>query len=441
MEIRMLSAGEISRNLFADFIRRQRVDECRCLENGAWVIRSVPSVEDWKEADYTALIRRLKTICATGIVLGAFIGDGLKGFAAVEGIPFGNDDEYLELSHLYVSADCRGQGLGAMLFRRAANWAAGQGAKKLYFSAHPSVETQAFCHAMDLHDAADPALTKTNEHDVPMEFELKNCHKSKDRAQEVLRHHLHCLEARCGSIVASVVLVGSLADDSYTGNAGSDIDVIHILRDDAPEDGRQRVLDAIARTEEETGNDIPLARCVYRYRDLFRPYPTDFDLTLENLDYMELPVEVMRIKDGGRTVFGEDLRAAIDHPQKEDIIASNRMVKTWEKRERAAAGGQLSDSLAWPLRMKVQAVLARALLDYYFATGKSCSSKNAIAANMRRDVPHYRFLDLVERCTRWRCHPDAFTPEDEAAVLDEFQTWANAWKDQPIDYVPYQETT
>lgn len=91
--------------------------------------------------------------------------------------------------------------------------------------------------------------------------------------------------------------------------------------------------------------------------------------------------------------------------------------------------------------MKVQAVLARALLDYYFATGKSCSSKNAIAANMRRGVPHYRFLDLVERCTRWRCHPDTFTPEDEAAVLDEFQTWANAWKDQPIDYVPYQETT
>ena len=83
MEIRMLSAGEISRNLFADFIRRQRVDECRCLENSAWVIRSVPSVEDWKEADYTALIRRLKTICATGIVLGAFIGDGLKGLSLI----------------------------------------------------------------------------------------------------------------------------------------------------------------------------------------------------------------------------------------------------------------------------------------------------------------------------------------------------------------------
>lgn len=440
MEIRMLSAGEISRALFGDFIRRQRVDECRCLENGAWVIRSVPSVEDWKEADYTTLIRRLKNTCATGgVVLGAFIGDGLKGFAAVEGIPCGADDEYLELSHLYVSADCRGQGLGAMLFRRAANWAAGQGAKKLYFSAHPSVETQAFCHAMNLHDTADPALAKATEHDVPMEFELENCQKSKERATEVLRHHLNSLQARCSDLLASVVLVGSLADGSYFGNAGSDIDVIHILRDDAPEDGRERILEAIARTEEETGNDIPLARCVYRYKDLFRPYPTNFNLTLENLDYMELPVEVLRIKDGGRTVMGEDLRDVIDLPQKEDVIASDRMLKTFKKRELAAAGVTKLDLAALPLHMKVQNVLARALLDYYFATGKSCSSKNAIAANMRRDVPNYRFLDLVERCTRWRCQPDTFTPEDAEAVVREFNIWKNAWNDRPIDYVPYSD--
>lgn len=440
MEIRMLSAGEISRALFGDFIRRQRVDECRCLENGAWVIRSVPSVEDWKEADYTTLIRRLKNTCATGgVVLGAFIGDGLKGFAAVEGIPCGTDDEYLELSHLYVSADCRGQGLGAMLFRRAANWAAGQGAKKLYFSAHPSVETQAFCHAMNLHDTADPALTKAAEHDVPMEFELENCQRSKERATEVLRHHLNSLQARCSDLLASVVLVGSLADGSYFGNAGSDIDVIHILRDDAPEDGRERILEAIARTEEETGNDIPLARCVYRYKDLFRPYPTNFNLTLENLDYMELPVEVLRIKDGGRTVMGEDLRDVIDLPQKEDVIASDRMLKTFKKRELAAAGVTKLDLATLPLHMKVQNVLARALLDYYFATGKSCSSKNAIAANMRRDVPNYRFLDLVERCTRWRCQPDTFTPEDAEAVVREFNIWKNAWNDRPIDYVPYSD--
>lgn len=439
MEIRMLPAGEISRELFADFIRRQRVDECRCHENGTWVIRSVPAAEDWTEADYAVLIRRLKTTCATGMVWGAFIGDSLKGFAAVNGMPFGSDNEYLELSHLYVSADCRGQGLGAMLFRRAAGWAAGQGAQKLYVSAHPAVETQAFCHAMDLRDAAGPALAKTNEHDIPMEFELKNCRKTKERALEVLHHHLQALEERCGGLLASVVLVGSLADGSYTGSAGSDIDVIHILRDDAPDDARERVLETIARTEEETGSDIPLARCVYRYRDLFRPYPTGFACTLENLDYMELPVEVLRIKDGGRTVFGEDLCAKIDQPQKEDILEADRMLKTWQKRERAAVGGELPAPADWPLRMKIQAILSRALLDYYFATGKSCSSKNALAADMRQNVPAYRFLDLLDRCTRWRCRPETFTKEDEAAILREFPVWLRMRKDQPVDSVPYRE--
>ena len=38
----------------------------------------------------------------------------------------------------------RGNGIGKTLFEMAAKWAKASGAKKLYISAHSSIETQAF---------------------------------------------------------------------------------------------------------------------------------------------------------------------------------------------------------------------------------------------------------------------------------------------------------
>ena len=55
---------------------------------------------------------------------------------------------YLELSSLHVSQELRGQGVGKKLLHAAVQWARGQGAKRLYISAHPAVESQAFYRAM-----------------------------------------------------------------------------------------------------------------------------------------------------------------------------------------------------------------------------------------------------------------------------------------------------
>lgn len=52
----------------------------------------------------------------------------------------------------------------------------------------------------------------------------------------------------------SVVLVGSLATGSYTGDSGSDIDLIHILNDDAPLEARALVLRKIEQSEEDTNH-------------------------------------------------------------------------------------------------------------------------------------------------------------------------------------------
>lgn len=142
-----LTAGEINRGLFDGFIRRQMVTKCWRKENGEWVIKDDPFVDDWTEEDYEKLVLCLKHTAATGgLVYAAFLEGGLKGFVSVEGEE--SEDGYLDLSAIHVSEEMRGKGIGRTLFSKAREWARERGARKLYISAHSAVESQAFYRAM-----------------------------------------------------------------------------------------------------------------------------------------------------------------------------------------------------------------------------------------------------------------------------------------------------
>ena len=157
MEVyRTLTEGELCRELLGKFRRRQVVDLCRRRENGRWVVRPDPFIDDWSEEDCAFLLECLKNTLRTGgFVYGAFVDMALKGFVSVEPEPFGSEMQYLDLSSIHVSEDMRGRGIGAKLFRAAADWARGQGARKLYISAHSAVETQAFYAKMGCVEAAE----------------------------------------------------------------------------------------------------------------------------------------------------------------------------------------------------------------------------------------------------------------------------------------------
>lgn len=259
--------------------------------------------------------------------------------------------------------------------------------------------------------------------------------KTRERAMEVLAHHLRNIGALCGDALQAVVLTGSLVTGCYTGDAGSDIDLVHVLRDDAPESARRSVLDCIARTEAETARDLPLSRCVYRLRDLYPPYTMDFELCLENKDYIELPVELLRMKDAGRVVWGELDLPGLPAPTRADVIAFKVLEARWV-RQLQEAGVPLPPRDALPVRLIVQSVLVQALLDVFFATGRSCSSKAQVAQRLRAEVEDYAFLPLVEACARWRYQPEAFTAQDEAIILREWPLWRQRHEELPVGEVP-----
>lgn len=149
MEYRELHMEEICRELFGDFIRHQVVTKCLRRQDGKWVVRDDPFIDDWSEADYQTLVACLRnTVSTGGFVYGAFIDGRLKAFTSVEAEFFGREKNYLDLSCIHVSEDVRGQGIGKQLFCAAKEWAQAKGAKKLYISAHSAIESQAFYKAM-----------------------------------------------------------------------------------------------------------------------------------------------------------------------------------------------------------------------------------------------------------------------------------------------------
>lgn len=149
LQYRKLSVDEICRELFNNFIRHQNVVKCWRREENKWIIKDDPFIDDWTETDYQILIRCLKnTVTSGGLVYAAFYDGDLKGFASVEPTLFGGEQKYLDLSSIHVSEDMRGKGVGKTLFLAAKKWAKEHNARKIYISAHSSVESQAFYKAM-----------------------------------------------------------------------------------------------------------------------------------------------------------------------------------------------------------------------------------------------------------------------------------------------------
>lgn len=149
IQYRNLCEEEICQDLFKDFIRHQVGTKCWRKENGEWVIKDAPFVDDWSEKDYQILISCLKnTVITGGFVYAAFYHDALKGFVSVESALFGGEQKYLDLSSIHVSEDLRSKGIGKVLFLAAKEWAKKKGAGKLYISAHSCVESQAFYKKM-----------------------------------------------------------------------------------------------------------------------------------------------------------------------------------------------------------------------------------------------------------------------------------------------------
>ena len=88
MEYRMVGTENLTRALFAHFIRRQEVTKCWRREAGEWVIRDVPFTDDWSEKDYATLFSELRELLSNGGIV--ITGVTANSPAAKAGIQVGD---------------------------------------------------------------------------------------------------------------------------------------------------------------------------------------------------------------------------------------------------------------------------------------------------------------------------------------------------------------
>lgn len=265
--------------------------------------------------------------------------------------------------------------------------------------------------------------------------------KSESRAKEIIRIHLSELEDTLSNEVLSVILVGSLSSSSYVGTVGSDIDLIHILKEGSTDEVRNKVKSVIDKTESITNNDLPISKCIYRINEMKRPYPSYFKLCIENKDLIELPIEILRIKDSGITIWGENLIDTIDYPTRVDIIQSKKLSITWNDKERELFPERYAEYLKYvekpSSRILVQSIIVNALVDYYFITGKSCSSKKEIGKLMKQDVENYIFQDLLDLCIVLRYTPKKVTTNQEQWMHEQYKIWRKTRKNKEIGSIEH----
>jgi len=175
--IKELTLNDLTPNLLQHFTRYQEVINCWRYENGAWVLKHVPFVDDWDDAEKNEIITIDLTRCINGggTVWGAFNErNHLIAFASLGGSPWGSAGQYLQLIQLHTSQECRGKGIGKALFAAVAHKARQVGASKLYISTHSSEESQHFYLNIGCVDALEinTEITIHEPYDRQMEFVL-----------------------------------------------------------------------------------------------------------------------------------------------------------------------------------------------------------------------------------------------------------------------------
>ena len=108
-----------------------------------------------------------------GIVLGAFEGEVLVGFAAIDGAVRGNVGRYINLSMLFVDDHHKRRGIGKALLNHSISEAKKLGGEKLFISSIPSFETVSFYLSMGAVFASEIVenLVDTEE-DIYLEIKL-----------------------------------------------------------------------------------------------------------------------------------------------------------------------------------------------------------------------------------------------------------------------------
>ncbi len=174
VEIRLLTAEELTPDFLGGCSHRTRITQVWAREGNALVLRPTDRIREWSDEKRRWIPLWLRDQTEDGgAAFGAFEDGKLSGFASVDGPLTEGPPRYANLTLLFVDDTRQRRGIGSLLFRAACGFARLKGADRLFISAVPSRETVAFYTSMGCRTAetVPPDFVDTEE-DIFLEFPL-----------------------------------------------------------------------------------------------------------------------------------------------------------------------------------------------------------------------------------------------------------------------------
>lgn len=157
------------------FRRFQEVKESWRKINNEYVLVKDEYIQEWDLNKLRNVAQEiLDAIDKNCIVYGAFHEEELIGFISLSNSFFGSNNQYVEVDILQVSYPFRRQGVGRKMFEAVCKEAKAAGVGKLYISAHPSKESQAFYRKIGCIEAVEinKSIADNEPFDIQMEYQL-----------------------------------------------------------------------------------------------------------------------------------------------------------------------------------------------------------------------------------------------------------------------------
>lgn len=172
--IKKVSLSTIDKDFLKGFKRIQHTNNVLYNENGTLIEKEIVFDDDWPEVKLEEISLYLKDcIKKGGSVYAAYSGKHVIGFTCIEHYYF---DDYVNMAYLHVDQRYRGEGIGKELIYFIAMEAKSRGVKKLYISAHPSIETMSFYFSVGCKQAEkiNEELLAVEPYDIQLELECSS---------------------------------------------------------------------------------------------------------------------------------------------------------------------------------------------------------------------------------------------------------------------------
>ncbi|MGN0808219.1 MAG: GNAT family N-acetyltransferase [Candidatus Coproplasma sp.] len=170
IKIRLLSSKNFRINSLDYYKRTQEVKRVYRKNSAGYILKDLPYIEDWSLEEKRQIAANISN--SEHITYLALDGQQVIGFISLKNKLHG---KFCILDYLHVSADCRGQGIGKVLFKRGIEVAKCQGAEYIYISVCSSEETVAFYRVMGAKLTHTPIkeIAEKEPYDLQLIYSLK----------------------------------------------------------------------------------------------------------------------------------------------------------------------------------------------------------------------------------------------------------------------------